>query len=305
MGEAMNAPGAKTPDARQKAIAILQEKKEKGIFDVFLCHNHRDKPKIKEIGKQLMLEGVLPWLDEWELRPGFPWQTALEQQIENVQSAAVFVGVGGIGPWQEQEVDALLREFRQLKRPVIPVLLPDAPAESSLPVFLKQMTWIDFGVSDPDPMARLMWGITGKNPDSWIGALLPESPTGPPLERQPLSRTEIPALPSGAEATSLDQLLIGSWQVQITNALGMVGHMVLEIMSGGVFRGQLATPMGMTNVEGQWLLAPAEQLSLQGRQIIGFQVMPYMTVIQLKQTAPFQLVGTTSAGEQTIWQKMA
>ena len=63
--------------------------------------------------------------------------------------------------------------------------------------------------------------------------------------------------------------------------------------------------MGMTMVEGQWQITPLDQLSLQGRQFIGFQVMPYMTIIQLKQTAPFQMMGMTGAGEQTIWQKMA
>jgi hypothetical protein len=35
-----------------------------------------------------------------------------------------------------------------------------------LPIFLKAMTYVDFRVSDPDPMARLEWGITGVRPDA-------------------------------------------------------------------------------------------------------------------------------------------
>ena len=51
-------------------------------FDVFLCHNSKDKAEIKQIGQQLKQQGLQPWLDEWEFRPGLPWQKELERQIE-------------------------------------------------------------------------------------------------------------------------------------------------------------------------------------------------------------------------------
>jgi WD40 repeat protein/GTPase SAR1 family protein len=144
------------------AISILRGKIEMGDFDVFLCHNSEDKPAVKEIGERLKERGILPWLDEWELRPGLPWQRLLEQQIEQIKSAAVFVGEEGIGPWQQMELGAFLREFVKRGCPVIPVLLPDAPKKPSLPVFLRGMTWVDFCKDDPDPMEQLMWGITGE-----------------------------------------------------------------------------------------------------------------------------------------------
>jgi hypothetical protein len=128
----------KRADSDKTASAILRHKVESGIFDVFLCHNHRDKPRIKSIGEDLKAQGVLPWLDEWQLRPGLAWQRALEQQIEKVQSAAVFVGAEGIGPWQHQELDAFLREFVDRGRPVIPVVLPDAPDIPDLRSFSKE-----------------------------------------------------------------------------------------------------------------------------------------------------------------------
>ncbi|MEM1392810.1 MAG: toll/interleukin-1 receptor domain-containing protein [Cyanobacteria bacterium P01_H01_bin.150] len=46
-------------------------------FDVFLCHNSNDKMEIKRIGEQLKQQGLKPWLDEWEFRPGLPWQREL------------------------------------------------------------------------------------------------------------------------------------------------------------------------------------------------------------------------------------
>lgn len=142
---------------------ILGTKRSKGNFDVFLCHNKDDKPEVKKIGEKLNQRGILPWLDEWELRPGELWQRVLERQIERVKSAAVFVGKNGMGPWQQMEEDGFLREFVRRGCPVIPVLLPDTPREPELPVFLRGMTWVDFRKQDPDPLDRLVWGITGKH----------------------------------------------------------------------------------------------------------------------------------------------
>lgn len=140
----------------------LREKIVKNEFDVFLCYNSTDRPAVIEIGKKLKQRGILPWLDEWELRPGLPWQRALEEQIGKVKSAAVFVGQNGIGPWQDMEQAAFLRQFVKRACPVIPVLLPDCPEKPKLPIFLENMQWVDFRKSDPDPMEQLIWGITGK-----------------------------------------------------------------------------------------------------------------------------------------------
>lgn len=149
-------------DNKKTANLILQEKIASGSFDVFLCHNNKDKFEVKKIGELLKERGIYPWLDEWELRPGFPWQRLLEEQIEQIKSAAVFVGEDGIGPWQRQEMDAFLREFANRGCPVIPVLLKYAPSEPKLPLFLRGITWVDFRKQEPNPLRQLIWGITGE-----------------------------------------------------------------------------------------------------------------------------------------------
>jgi WD40 repeat protein len=153
---------ADTQREREVDQLTLQGKIVTSDFDVFLCHHPIDKPIIKQIGEQLKERGILPWLDEWELRPGLPWQRLLEQQIEHIKAAAVFVGKDGVGPWQYQELDAFLREFVRRGCPVIPVLLPGASYEPALPLFLRGITWVDFRLRDPDPLQQLLWGITGK-----------------------------------------------------------------------------------------------------------------------------------------------
>jgi hypothetical protein len=69
------------------------------IFDVFPCHNSKDKPAVREIAQMLVKSGIKPWVDEDQIRRGTSWQTALRQQIESIKSAAVFVGESGLGPW--------------------------------------------------------------------------------------------------------------------------------------------------------------------------------------------------------------
>ena len=133
-------------------------------FDVFLCHNSQDKSEVIEIARQLKQRGLNPWLDVWELPPGRSWQELLEEQIEQIQSAAVFVGSSGLGPWQQREMRAFLSEFVNRGCPVIPVLLESAPKKPVLPIFLRAMTWVDFkSTYYPDPMEQLIWGITGEN----------------------------------------------------------------------------------------------------------------------------------------------
>ena len=147
---------------RSAAAAIIQGKRATNDFDVFLCHSGKDTLKVKEIGKNLMEQGILPWLDEWELPPGRHWQPLLEEKIRQIKSAAVFVGSDGIGPWQQTQLNAFLREFVRSGRPIIPVLLPDTSRVPKLPLFLAETIWVDFRKQDPDPVGQLVWGITGK-----------------------------------------------------------------------------------------------------------------------------------------------
>ncbi|HEV2764689.1 MAG TPA: toll/interleukin-1 receptor domain-containing protein, partial [Pyrinomonadaceae bacterium] len=148
--------------ATETAVSVLQGKIKTGDFDVFLCHNAADKPAVRDIGERLKQRGILPWLDEEQLRPGLRWQDELEQQVEKIKAAAVFVGASGLGPWQQQELSAFLREFAGRQCPVIPVLLPDCPQAPNLPVFLKGFTWVDFRKALPDPLEQLVYGITGR-----------------------------------------------------------------------------------------------------------------------------------------------
>jgi len=135
-------------------------------FDVFLSHNSQDKPVVEEIAVRLRAEGLSVWLDEWELRPGFPWQEGLEEGVRASRAVAVFVGASGLGAWEEPEMRAFLARSRRETIPVIPVLLPGCPDSPKLSLFLEALTWVDLreGVTE-EGLAKLIWGITGTKDD--------------------------------------------------------------------------------------------------------------------------------------------
>ena len=150
---------------QEAAKSTVQGKKETKDFDVFLCYNSEDRAMVEKIGQQLKEHGILPWIDEWELQPQPSWQSQLEQQIQQIPSAAVLVGKNGIGPWQRQIMETLIQQFISRGCPVIPVLLEDTSDDLRLPSFLRNMTWVDFRRNEPNPIENLIWGITGQKKD--------------------------------------------------------------------------------------------------------------------------------------------
>jgi hypothetical protein len=170
-----------------------------GSFDVFLCHNTVDKPAVRQIAQMLVKEGIKPWLDEDQMRPGTTWQTALGEQIGSITSAAVFVGENGIGPWQDEEIQAFLSEFMSRKCPVIPTVLADATKTPELPWTLRNRSWVDFRVSEPDPLEQLIWGITG------VKSIAPEPPV-PPARRQERYWPPLAQAPDQEQAIQLNIL---------------------------------------------------------------------------------------------------
>ena len=105
--------------------AEYQEKamSEATRFDVFLSHNSQDKPQVEQLACWLREQGLRVWYDEWELRPGLPWQERLEEGITHSGAVVVCVGPSGFGPWHEPEMRAALAKglgFVQWRRTTHP-----------------------------------------------------------------------------------------------------------------------------------------------------------------------------------------
>lgn len=149
-----------------RVMPLRKSSPVKSEYDIFLCHNSADKPVVRRLRSALIKRRRRPWFDEKDLVPGRLWQEALESTIRSIGCVAVLVGASGIGPWADAEMRAFLNECTRRKDvTIIPVLLPGAPPEMELPLFLQAYTWIDMrqGIRWHN-LDRLIWGITGIRP---------------------------------------------------------------------------------------------------------------------------------------------
>lgn len=135
-------------------------------FDVFLAHNHNDKPQIEAIAKELRRRGLNPWLDKEQILPGRWFQDIIQKAISEVKSAAIFIGPSGLGKWQIAELRTFIRRCVEADIPAIPVLLPGVKDFPKNLLFLKELHCVRFikSVSETKVLDDLEWGITGKHP---------------------------------------------------------------------------------------------------------------------------------------------
>lgn len=174
--------GSPAPAAPAK---LRRTQREPQQFDVFLSHNSQDKPAVRKLKRRLAARELSAWLDLDELQPGVPWQKLLEAGIKSSASVAVLIGKDGLGPWEDEEMQGALRLAVKDQRPIIPVLLPGAPAQPELPMFLGNRTWVDLrdGFTKAG-LARLEWGITGQKPERSAGSsVVPAASSDEPRRR--------------------------------------------------------------------------------------------------------------------------
>ncbi len=200
-------------------------------FDVFLVYNRDDIPIVQQLAHALVERGIRAWIADYDIQPGTVRQAALEHAIETARAAAVLVGRDGIGPWEQQQMRAVLDRFVEGNLPVIPVLLPLAPREPDLPRFLKAFTWVDLRQGlNAEGLARLAWGITGERSLAASG------------DRQPM--ISISQLPSPGQHFVSREAELGrmarAWQERHVNVLSIVAP-------GGVGKSALVS---------RWLIAP-------------------------------------------------
>ena len=130
-------------------------------YHTFISYSSTHRPQVQEIADRLQQLGCSCFFDQWYLNPGHRWMEELENSLAASRSVAVFVGPGGMRPWQQREVAyAIDRQARDPHFPVIPVLLPGCDPPLG---FLSQMTWIDLRQpseksSQIDHLARIIKG---------------------------------------------------------------------------------------------------------------------------------------------------
>ena len=137
-------------------------------FDVFLAHNSKDKPLIRQIYQELKKRGIKPWLDEEELLPGDRFLDKIQDAIGQSKTAAICIGSEGLGQWQAIEAEILIALFIQQGVKVIPVLLPPVATLPSKPLFLQlfQFVQLEENTGNKKAFDLLELAITGIRPNS-------------------------------------------------------------------------------------------------------------------------------------------
>lgn len=162
------------PQLLQQVRAIEQEVDQKrdeavrmiGEYDVFLAYNSLDTDQVLALNRELRRRGLNAWLDREQVPPGRWFQEKIQGAITRAKSAAIIVGVHGLGPWERRELDAFIRLCVESEIPVIPVLLPGIEQLPPEQLFLKGLGSVKFvyGLDEADVLDQLEWGIRSIHP---------------------------------------------------------------------------------------------------------------------------------------------
>lgn len=109
---------------------------------VFLSHNSKDKPFVKELARDLDNHGVRYWLDEAEIRVGDSLIEKIRSGLDEVDYVAVVLSPNSIASsWVQREIDvAMNQEIYGKKIKVLPIMYQ----RCELPGFLLGKAYVDF-----------------------------------------------------------------------------------------------------------------------------------------------------------------
>jgi len=138
--------------------------KPKPIFDVFISYNSSERTEIEQfLGRlQNINKKIKIWYDRWYIQAGQTWRKVIEDALIKSKSMIVYIGSSGLGPWQEMETEAWIREFINYSRPIIPIISSSAEKLPQLPIFLKGYQYVNYHEYSMDEGdLRVFCGITG------------------------------------------------------------------------------------------------------------------------------------------------
>lgn len=104
---------------------------------IFMCHANEDKAEVREIKRQLEMEGLNPWLDEDDILPGEEWGFAIQKALSISKVTLVFLSSNSINKrgYVQKEIKIALELLDYVPEDqiyLIPVLLEDCPIPTRL-----------------------------------------------------------------------------------------------------------------------------------------------------------------------------
>jgi hypothetical protein len=94
-------------------------------YDIFLCHNSKDKPTVSDLSNVLRSLGLRTWFDENDLLMAGSMSSQIATAIDECRVVCVVLGNSGLGEWQQEEMKTSLFDALRKKRPFVLLLLDD------------------------------------------------------------------------------------------------------------------------------------------------------------------------------------
>ncbi len=268
--------------------------------EIFISYSRKDSDFVDTLIGKLEEREFDVWLDREDIGGGAAWRAEISRAIRECDAFVVVLSTHSV---DSINVTKELALADQHKRRIIPILIEDCEIPDEMHYQLAGLQMIHF------TQRALEHGVDQLAKSLHAGGGRSERQPRREKPAKPLPAGQPPPQPPTTTSTttpSLPQLLPGTWQVQILHTFtGMMAQLSIQVHANGFFQGQLVGPTGMLAVDGQWQITPPNQLVLQGRQTNGFQVAPYMVMIQFSQITPGSLSGVSGVGEQVTWQKIA
>lgn len=122
---------------------------------VFLCHDSRDKLAVRDLAKQLALNGFDPWLDELKLLPGQDWQAEIRKAVKHSHVIIVCLSSEGVGKsgFLQKEIRLALDAAEDQPEGTI-FMIPLRLEECNIPDSLGRWHYVDLFC--PDGYSRLV-----------------------------------------------------------------------------------------------------------------------------------------------------
>lgn len=137
-------------------------------FDVYLSYNEVNMPEVDLLYRALKAQGIKPWFDKQEIRPGFCKLTEMEKGLKQSKTIVVLLGSEEIGAWQGEQIQAglIMAVGVQGKKLIIPVKLPSCSFDEESISFLANRGLVSLLPRlDEYNFKVLLWGITGEKPE--------------------------------------------------------------------------------------------------------------------------------------------
>lgn len=128
-------------------IAVADKPIPQCRLRVFLCHSSNDKPRVRDLYKRLIVEGLDPWLDEEKLLPGQKWGLEIPRAVRNSDVVIICLSHTSINKAGYVQKEIRLALDAADERPegtifIIPLRLEDC----QVPERLCAWHWVDFFV---------------------------------------------------------------------------------------------------------------------------------------------------------------